>query len=1000
MEKMFKKSMSIMLAVMMVASIIVIPTSGYASSDNLDAYVEVNFDDGSAGAFEGVEDGRIVTVAKDGNAENKALKFGKNAWKEHIKTGIDMKSENTYEISFSIYAENLGTQYGVFFGKAAQKNILLLNSADLHSNLCSSAGPWAGDKLFSTVAQTWIDVKIIINASTNGVIATYTDGTNSKSITGSLSEDLDASTIYLWNSVEADTCYIDDVVIKNYGKDKTVDFENGFTGGFVGLTDGSIETVEKDGNTNNKALKFGGNGWNENIDTGIDMTSENTYEISFSIYAKDLVNQYGVFFGKATGKNILLFNNTTLRTNLSTSDNAWGGGTIFETSANTWIDVNVIIDASTDIVVATYTDGTNIKQVTGTLSESGDFSSLYLWNNNANATCYIDDVKIINYGKGEDDGKIDFENGLVGGFAGVTVADVKTVAKDGNASNKALKFGKAWSGNLSTGIDMTSENIYEISFSIYADNLGTQYGVFFGNVTKNILLLSGGNLNSGVGTNDGPWAGQKMFTATEKTWIDVNVTINALTNKITATYTDGTNSNSRTGTLSEDGNFSKLYLWNSNAADTCYIDDVAIINRGEAPTVEKIEIDFEDGKYDELTVASNDGLGTENRVANIGTTERTSNAFKLGTNWTKLNTGIGLESEGTYKLSFSIYSPDKLGNYCFFMGGSNCILRIHEGSIKTDKTEGPTDNAWGGRVIGTTNGGNWIDVAAILDYKTGLVKVTAIEGANTYTGNFNLRKENVTDYNIFTFYDAAPTAGGSCYIDNIVVTEADAPVIDVERVTMLDENGKATGKNLTDVLVAVDKIALDFGFTKLKSSSLQLITLEKDGQAIDFTPSVNGGVITLDLNEALKPNTTYVLTVDSEISNVYGETLGTDYVHTFTTGEGEFNVNLDGLYSADGLQKLTQLSELTPGAKIIAKFNYENSTENSQPVTCIIGYYDVNDRLVASEIGTTVTVSELNGEESAEFTVPNADISYVKLFAWNNITSIMPVGGAINPFAQ
>lgn len=595
--------------------------------------------------------------------------------------------------------------------------------------------------------------------------------------------------------------------------------------------------------------------------------------------------------------------------------------------------------------------------------------------------------------------EIDFENNSIDSISGTTTDNIVAVSRNADTNNKALKFGNAWNATLETGIDINSENTYEISFSIYADNMGTQYGVFLGkNALNNILLLnSDGSLISDLGAGANAWSGTTMFKTTAKKWIDVTVIIDCSNDKATATFTDGTNTNTNTGKLRTTADYSTLVLWNSKATDVCYIDDIKVRTADEKPSFIPIEINFDDGNISKLNKP----------VTITGENDTPPLAGKFNDNWTIFNTEVS--DKGIYKLSYSIYPANNKAQYAMFLGDKTALLRLDINSpnfvIATT-----TSNGWGAGSPNelTYEAEKWYDVEVIIDHAEsdgapkGTVYVTVSDGSVSVTKSCAISPDSA-DFNKFMFGCFNGQGEYACYIDNICFEKIiKRPQIDDNRITMIDVNGEYVSGIDTVVTPALDTLILDFG-TELISRTVKDITFtDSDGEEVAATTKIEAakGTYTIIIDGTLKPNEEYTITVPETVENVFNETLGNEFVYTFKTSKGEYLVNLSGLYDEYG-EKLISIGDITYGKNMVVDIDYINSTEDGEELVCLISYYN-DDMMVYSEIAESTEIAALSKDKiKAEFTAPSMeDVADVKVFVWNTAEGGIAVGDAINPFGD
>ena len=479
----------------------------------------------------------------------------------------------------------------------------------------------------------------------------------------------------------------------------------------------------------------------------------------------------------------------------------------------------------------------------------------------------------------------------------------------------------------------------------------------------------------------------------------------------------------------------------ADSADTvCYLDNFSIRNIGEYPSVDKIDIDFEDNGYlDHVT--GNSAYNIYEIYNEYGDViNKAALVDEVGV-WKKLNLGVD-GATGKYYLDFTII-PEAISTngsfgYMFFLGGGNPLVVIKpdgyfygNGCAADDKGQATAYSGMKKLSTAQVQATEPIYVSAVIDYDadtaadatTGAVgtagKVdTVIKQGDTeisyssYLRTKNSYDETHSDYNILCFRtDAASGQAGFVYIDDIMFGEAKTPSIGVSGITMKDTDGNAIANTLTDVTPKVDEITLDFGTPNIKESTLRNITISSNGNEILYLPEFDAenGKVTLDILDTIQyrdssnavqtkdywltPGATYTITVPAAVANVYGDTLGTSYVHTFTVAAGAYTVEVTGLTSAG--TAITVPGDITANMALTAGIAYNNSTTAAETLNCIIAYYNADKKLVAVEASESIAVpSSSSAETTVSFTAPAdvTDVSSVKIFVWNDMTSLAPVG--------
>jgi len=126
------------------------------------------------------------------------------------------------------------------------------------------------------------------------------------------------------------------------------------------------------------------------------------------------------------------------------------------------------------------------------------------------------------------------------------------------------------------------------------------------------------------------------------------------------------------------------------------------------------------------------------------------------------------------------------------------------------------------------------------------------------------------------------------------------------------------------------------------------------------------------------------------------------------TGAYDYMASCDGIFKTDGTTEITAwtagdnsgFSNQTKDTEVKAKINYINPAEDNKSLTCLIGYYDKDNRLVSANIIPTTSIpATTSGTYLAPFTVPEiGTITTVKIFMWDDMTGVTPVGSMMKPY--
>ncbi len=246
--------------------------------------------------------------------------------------------------------------------------------------------------------------------------------------------------------------------------------------------------------------------------------------------------------------------------------------------------------------------------------------------------------------------------------------------------------------------------------------------------------------------------------------------------------------------------------------------------------------------------------------------------------------------KGTYRVSYKIYM--NTGSNEFFAELPNDPTQLTKGFFFAI-SRGPSGgfscscpDAW----LASQNG-SWHEFEYTINTDTGVVreKVTvngqvlrdsSCEASKAVNGNKD--RNDLSSITSIRFRNWGN--GGETYIDDIKVEKEVARVkLDDYSVSYELKDGTVTsGKK--EINPNVKKIILDFDAV-LGGNTADYVTLEKNGNPVGFTGTEDESKYIMELDNVLTENSSYKLTVGSEVESKDNIPLGEEFVYEFTTGE-------------------------------------------------------------------------------------------------------------------
>lgn len=617
---------------------------------------------------------------------------------------------------------------------------------------------------------------------------------------------------------------------------------------------------------------------------------------------------------------------------------------------------------------------------------------------------------------------------------------IDTVARGDNADNKAAEtIGYAGCFDWWAGEALTS-GTWKISLKVYIDDIGKTIYSGLGLSSKTCKWIDRQGFMGMPTTYNGKGVNGRKFSAlggaeparadvisdvAAKEWYDYEVIID-LDKKVAnaGLYRNGKKIGARrefslVGSPIENG-FDRLGFasWEE---DSYHIDDLKVerlLNYKE--TIDDYIIykeDFSNMTTDDLAkdgwVFSMSGYAAtiENGALKLDAINNT-NAEKWMTN-TNANSKIKVKydvliNDDNYILLADVIGIGATQNSSWFVDGTPISAYVY-----TDGVYGFQTYYHGHNKISDSKKGSWITIENVFDFKedlSGTVTTTVRDkttgallsaGQKGNPATFSLRNNTAVDdttkdtKNFQTLRFRNWKKDSNPYIDNIVVSQYyDEPSIDDTKVTLCEADGVAAD-DLENVTSVLKYITLDFGAEMDKDSAAENITLagynaetDEYDEVVSFIGDTDGTTYKMTIEDVLKPNTEYMLTVNKNVESSLGVKLNKNYVLTFVTADADCTVEKAELYS--GTTELKNISGLSKDAKVTVKSNAINTYDKDENAVVMIGYYNGN-KLVGVSIEPITITKNAKTPISKDFVLPDmTEITDVDVFIWDTTTNMVP----------
>jgi len=227
-------------------------------------------------------------------------------------------------------------------------------------------------------------------------------------------------------------------------------------------------------------------------------------------------------------------------------------------------------------------------------------------------------------------------------------------------------------------------------------------------------------------------------------------------------------------------------------------------------------------------------------------------------------------------------------------------------------------------------------------------------------------------------------------VDNIDISwNYEAPDVSDETVAIRNVFGD-TQTDMTAVNPNVTAIDIDFG-TLVNEASLEgAVTLTKTNAPtadIALTAELIGTVYTVGF-DPLVPDSTYELKVSKDVAGKGGETLGTDYVLSFTTAaQGGFDAAINGV-KVGGAD--VEDDAVIPNGTVTVDVSLVNTSGENKEASVFIAYYAGNELQYFDVVEVLVNNGKLVEKDDVTFTLTReSDTDCVKIMVWDgNVTPL------------
>ena len=229
-------------------------------------------------------------------------------------------------------------------------------------------------------------------------------------------------------------------------------------------------------------------------------------------------------------------------------------------------------------------------------------------------------------------------------------------------------------------------------------------------------------------------------------------------------------------------------------------------------------------------------------------------------------------------------------------------------------------------------------------------------------------------------------------VDNILVRQTGntAPKLDGGSVTYITNGGEVSG-DLNNISLNTAKIAIDFkDIINIRTAQGKIsLKASADNTDVGYTLSQDGTKLILNLNEGLKAETEYKLTISNGIKSLSDSVVTGIKEFTLKTGKKEFSAKLSALKI--GETEVLNYSQWK-AAEATVKLNVTNTMGEDVTMPLVIAYYAQSGELLDIQSIDVTIADKSEGEQTKTITLKKPEKAVrAKVMCWKSLDSAKPL---------
>ena len=360
---------------------------------------------------------------------------------------------------------------------------------------------------------------------------------------------------------------------------------------------------------------------------------------------------------------------------------------------------------------------------------------------------------------------------------------------------------------------------------------------------------------------------------------------------------------------------------------------------------------------------------------------------------------------GEYNVKFDFMNDNKVSNYfsiamtqkdCLSDGGEKSTYDVF--GLLALKPSGEIEVA-GEKFTGLDyKDDTWYSYDLTFNRSTGAYTLAIYEknnADNKINGSGTFSKTETWGHSMYDnrLYDAIKFyCDHTISVDNILIRQTDntSPELGDNSLTYITNGGELSG-DLNNISLNTAKIAIDFkDIINIRTAQGKIsLKASADNTEVGYTLSQDGTKLILNLNEGLKAETEYKLTISNGIKSLSDSVVTGVKEFTLKTGKKEFSAKLSALKI--GETEVLNYSQWK-AAEATVKLNVTNTMGEDVTVPLVIAYFAQSGELLDIQSIDVTIADKSEGEQTKATTLKKPENAVrAKVMCWKSLDSAKPL---------